>query len=138
MINSIFITAFTAHFSFKGAAQLAHWNIVGSNFPQYHELFGRIYGILSGHTDVMAEQGRGIGVEIPASVFNSVPEIEWQDCRDLTIKLLAMNMSYVANLMILREECDKASNFGFVNVIEGFLTDTNNISYLLKSTLDQL
>lgn len=133
-----FLTAFTALLSFKGASQLAHWNAVGQNFYEYHLLFGRLYETLSSHVDSMAEQGRGSSIEIPASVFNSVPEIEWQGCLDLASKMLDLNTRYAASLMILRDECERENNPGFVNVIEGFLTDTNTISYLLRSALDQL
>jgi starvation-inducible DNA-binding protein len=137
-MNTTFLTTFTSLMAFKGASQLAHWNVVGPNFYEYHLLFGRLYETLSGHVDTMAEQGRGTGVEIPASVFNSVPEVEWQGCMDLTSKMLDLNTRYAASLMMLRDEMERANNAGFVNVIEGFLTDTNTISYLLRSALDQL
>jgi starvation-inducible DNA-binding protein len=137
-MNTTFLTTFMTLMSFKGASQLAHWNVVGPNFYEYHLLFSRLYETLSGHVDTMAEQGRGTGIEIPASVFNSVPEVEWQGCQDLASKLLGLNTAYSAALMMLRDEMERTSNFGFVNVIEGFLTDTNTISYLLRSALDQL
>jgi starvation-inducible DNA-binding protein len=122
--------------SFKGAAQLAHWNVVGRDFYQLHLLFERIYGILDAQVDLIAEQGRGIGIEIPARVFNEVPELEWTTGFDLVGRLMGLCMRYRSDLELLREVAEQEKQFGLVNVIEGFLTDSNTIHYLLNSVLE--
>lgn len=133
-----FISTFTKYHSFNGAAHLAHWNITGMFFYQLHGLFERIYTILDEQGDSFAEQARGCGIEIPASVFNSVPEIDWTTSKDLIEELVNLAESYEDELKKLHKLCEKADNLGFTNLIEGFLTNVNTIKMLLNATLDNL
>lgn len=135
-MNSIFILAFTSHFSLKGATQLAHWNVVGKDFYQLHQLFGKIYEIVSGHTDALAEQARGCGIEIPATVFNQVPEAEWSVGTDLVIWLKGLVVNYKTNLGLLRDQLEVEKNMGFVSIVDEYLSDANAILYLLESVLE--
>lgn len=136
-MNSLFPSVLASLISFKGAAQLAHWNAVGRDFYQFHLLFQRIYEMLEEHVDPLAEQGRGLGIEIPARVFNEVPEVEWATCDDLVSKLIGLLMKYKSDLELLRDVSEQEKQFGLVNVVEGFLTDTNTIKYLLGSVLER-
>jgi DNA-binding ferritin-like protein len=135
-MNSLVYPVFASHFAFKGAAQLAHWNVVGRDFYQLHLMFQKIYETLDEQTDVLAEQVRGLGVEIPASVFNQVPDTEWSTGIDLVEWVLTLCMRYKSDLELLRDVAEQEKQFGLVNVIEGFLTDCNVSCYLLKSTLE--
>lgn len=135
-MNSLFYSVFASHLGFKGAAQLSHWNVVGRDFYQLHLLFGRVYEILDEQTDVLAEQARGLGIEIPAHAFNQVPDFEWSTGADLVEWLLTLCVKYKADLELIRDLAEQENQFGFVNIIEGFLTDSNTICYLLKSTLE--
>jgi DNA-binding ferritin-like protein len=135
-MNSLFYSVFTSHMAFKGAAQLAHWNVVGKDFYQLHLLFGKVYETLDSQTDTFAEQARGLGVEIPAGVFNQVPDIEWSVNIELVEWLMLLCMRYKSDLELFRDVLEQEKQHGFVNVIEGFLTDSNTLCYLLKSTLE--
>lgn len=110
--------------------------MVGPDFYQYHLLFERIYGIVEENVDVLAEQARGIGVEIKAKIFNSVPEIDWATARDLCEGILELNNDFKNGLDRLHEEAEESRLYGIVNIVEGILSDCNVISYLLTSTLD--
>jgi DNA-binding ferritin-like protein len=122
--------------SFKGAAQLAHWNVIGRDFYQLHLLFQKIYEILESQTDSFAEQARGLRIEIPAHGFNQVPDVTWTTGMDLVIALESLCIRYRSDLELLRDVLEQEKQFGFVNVIEGFLTDVNTIQYLLHSILE--
>lgn len=135
-MNSLFYSVFASHLAFKGAAQLAHWNVVGKDFYQMHLLFAKIYETLESQTDTFAEQARGLGIEIPASVFNQVPDLEWSMNIELVEWLMGLCMRYKSDLELLRDVLEQERQFGFLNVVEGFLTDSNSLCYLLKSTLD--
>lgn len=135
-MTSLFYSVFASLLSFKGAAQLAHWNVVGKDFYQLHRLFQRVYEILDAQTDTFAEQARGLGIEITAHVFNQVPEIEWTTSADLVEWLLTLCMRYKSDLELIRDVAEQEKQFGFVNVIEGFLTDSNTLCYLMKSVLE--
>ena len=107
-------------------------------FFQFHGLFERVYTTLDDQEDGFAEQARGSGIEIPASVFNSVPELDWETPKDLISKILRLITEYKSDLEDLHSICSSKKNLGFVNLIEGFMTDINTLQFLLKATLDEL
>lgn len=46
-------------------AQVAHWNVMGPNFPSYHKFFGKLYEQLASEVDLLAETLRTLR-EFPA------------------------------------------------------------------------
>jgi starvation-inducible DNA-binding protein len=54
--------------SFAIKSQNFHWNVEGSNFPQYHEFFDTLYGDVSGTIDRIAEYIRILGQYTPGSL----------------------------------------------------------------------
>lgn len=54
--------------SFAIKSQNFHWNIEGSDFPQYHEFYDTLYGDVSGTIDRIAEYIRILGSYTPASL----------------------------------------------------------------------
>lgn len=132
-----FVDVLTKLNNLSGAAQLAHWNITGPEFPQYHELFARIYGMADGHIDPMAEQARGSGVEIPAKIFHDVPEIEWANGKELIEELYKVVEELCEALDKLHKDADSAEEYGILNIVEGLMTDTRTMKYLLGSVIEK-
>ena len=60
------LLASTQAFAIK--SQNFHWNIEGSNFPQYHAFFDTLYGDVSGTIDQIAEYIRILGAYTPGSL----------------------------------------------------------------------
>lgn len=91
--------AFASEYAFFLKAQFFHWNVEGSNFPQYHELFGKIYEEVYGNIDAFAENIRKLGVYAPASFqrLSMLSRVE-----DETTILPAEQM-----LMELMSDCEK-------------------------------
>lgn len=54
--------------SFAIKSQNFHWNIEGSDFPQYHAFFDTLYGDVSGTIDRIAEYVRILGHYTPGSL----------------------------------------------------------------------
>ena len=54
--------------SFAIKSQNFHWNVEGSNFPQYHEFFDTLYSDVSGTIDKIAEYVRILGAYTPGSL----------------------------------------------------------------------
>jgi starvation-inducible DNA-binding protein len=54
--------------SFAIKSQNFHWNVEGSNFPQYHEFFDTLYSDVSGTIDRIAEYIRILGHYTPGSL----------------------------------------------------------------------
>ncbi len=59
--------AFASEFSFYLKAHYFHWNVEGTNFQQFHELFGGIYEEVYGSIDDFAENIRKAGSYTPGS-----------------------------------------------------------------------
>lgn len=60
------LLASTQAFAIK--SQNFHWNVEGSDFPQYHEFFDTLYGDVSGTIDRIAEYIRILGHYTPGSL----------------------------------------------------------------------
>jgi starvation-inducible DNA-binding protein len=60
------LLASTEAFSLK--SRNFHWNIEGSNFPQYHEFYDSLYSESYGTVDKIAEYIRVLGSYAPASL----------------------------------------------------------------------
>jgi starvation-inducible DNA-binding protein len=54
--------------SFAIKTQNFHWNVEGSNFPQYHSFFDTLYGDVSATIDPIAEYIRILGHYTPGSL----------------------------------------------------------------------
>jgi starvation-inducible DNA-binding protein len=54
--------------SFAIKSQNFHWNIEGSNFPQYHAFYDTLYGDVAGTIDKIAEYVRILGAYTPGSL----------------------------------------------------------------------
>lgn len=132
-MESAFIDALTAQVNLSSSAQLAHWNCEGEHFFHFHLLFERVYETASAKIDTLAEQARGQGVEIPAKIFNSVPEIEWETLPELAKEIENLVDEFSKALDSLHEQCDKKSHYGTLNVVEDIMSDCNTLKYLLGS-----
>ena len=60
------LLASTQAFAIK--TQNFHWNVEGSNFPQYHAFFDTLYGDVSATIDPIAEYVRILGAYTPGSL----------------------------------------------------------------------
>ena len=60
------LLASTQAFAIK--SQNFHWNVEGSNFPQYHAFFDTLYGDVSATIDPIAEYIRILGHYTPGSL----------------------------------------------------------------------
>jgi len=60
-----------ASFALYARAHEAHWNVSGSDFAEYHALFGEIYEDVLGSVDPLAESIRKLGSLAPALVVEA-------------------------------------------------------------------
>ena len=56
-----------------------HWNVEGSNFPQYHDFFGNLYEELHGAVDPIAEEIRALDAYAPGSFSRYLELTEIED-----------------------------------------------------------
>ena len=77
-------------FALYARAHEAHWNVSGSDFAEYHELFQGIYEDVYGSVDPIAENIRKLGSLAPALVLEA-RDVTTVDPAALASELLAMN-----------------------------------------------
>lgn len=68
MLSDSLKTLLASTQSFAIKSQNFHWNVEGSDFPQYHEFFDSLYGDVSGTIDKIAEYIRILGHYTPGSL----------------------------------------------------------------------
>ena len=85
-------------FSFYLRAHGAHWNVVGTDFAEYHELFAKIYEDTYSSIDPIAENLRKLGSKAPFTLPQFIAlrtlddsNIASSDARVLATDLLAAN-----------------------------------------------
>jgi starvation-inducible DNA-binding protein len=72
MLSDSLKTLLASTQSFAIKSQNFHWNIEGSDFPQYHAFFDSLYGDVSGTIDTIAEYIRILGAYTPGSLTRYV------------------------------------------------------------------
>lgn len=117
------------------ASRMAHWTVLGPNFPQYHELFGRVYEIAAEKVDSTVELLRALGY-LPSFEEFSGPgdSLMTQNPVFLVDAILRFLNEYYAALSNLREEIREEPLYaGLVNLLEELMQDCTQIMYLLSS-----
>ena len=109
--------------SFYYRAHAAHWNVVGPDFAQYHELFGHVYEDTYGSIDPLAENIRKCGgtplSSLPAIVAartldEPAPSV---DPRTLAADLMTANDVVLDCLRKAFEAADEADEQGVANFL---------------------
>jgi starvation-inducible DNA-binding protein len=87
--------------SFAIKSQNFHWNVEGSNFPQYHAFFDTLYGDISATIDPIAEYIRILGHYTPGSLTRYAELSVIQD----QIKIPRAELMFVESL----QDCETMS-----------------------------
>jgi starvation-inducible DNA-binding protein len=101
----------------------AHWNVVGEEFAQYHELFGEIYEDVHGSLDPIAENLRKLNSAAPfelkdlARMTNDAPQAEDYEAESLAANLYAANESLLENIMVAFKAATDANQQGIANFL---------------------
>ena len=133
--------AFASEYAFMVKAQFFHWNVEGSNFPQYHALLDTIYSEVQDNLDEFAENIRKIGSYTPASFerFSMLSRIEdetnvlpaeqmlaelYQDCEQM-----------VKIFQVVYKLAEANNEFGLANFYADRQDAHAKHCWMLKSTL---
>lgn len=132
--------AFASEFSFYLKAHNFHWNVEGSDFLEYHDLFGKIYEEVYGSIDDFAEKIRSLGTYVPASYsrFNMLTKIE--DETDILPKesmvkeLLMDNEKMVTILKYAYDAAEAAGEHGFSNFLAERMDAHRKHGWMLRAS----
>ena len=101
----------------------AHWNVVGEEFGQYHELFQEIYEDVHDSLDPIAENLRKLNSAAPfelkdlARMTNDSAESEGYQADALATNLYAANESLLENIMVAFKAATDANQQGIANFL---------------------
>ena len=119
-----------------------HWNVEGTNFPQFHEFFGDLYEEVYGAVDPIAEAIRTLNVYAPISVTDiiSASSIEEDnmkpaDLRVMLNNLLAANGEVLNALNRALQAATQANKQGIVNFLAGRIEIHDKHNWMLTASL---
>lgn len=133
--------AFASEFSFYLKAQYFHWNVEGENFPQYHELFGKIYEEVYGSIDDFAENIRKTGSYTPGSFerFSMLSRIEDEteipDAKTMTQILLEDSERMAGIFKLVFSIAEREGEHGLADFLAGRQDAHRKHSWMLRATL---
>ena len=96
-------------------AQNFHWNVEGSNFPQYHEFLAEYYENVYGSVDRIAEYIRTLDAYTPGSLTRYAELSQIQDQIKIPRARLMMEELYADNLKMIEIVKQLFSNANDVN-----------------------
>ena len=133
--------AFASEYAFFVKAQFFHWNVEGSNFPQYHELFQNIYEEVYASIDPFAENIRKLGAYTPASfhrfsMLSQIPdETAVRPASDMMQELLVDSEKMCEMFKVVYNLADNAHEYGLSNFYADRQDAHRKHSWMLKSVL---
>ena len=133
--------AFASEYSYFVKAQFFHWNVEGSNFPQYHELFGNIYEEVYGNIDAFAENLRKLGTYAPGSfdrlsmLSRVEDETQIMPAEQMLAELLADSERMCEMFKVVFMLSEQANEYGLSDFIAGRQDAHRKHAWMLKATL---
>jgi starvation-inducible DNA-binding protein len=134
VLNEMIVLAFVA--------QRAHWNVTGTDFEEYHALFGSIYEDIFGSVDAVAEEIRKMNVmveNLTSMVMSSSfkDDATASDPRALTEDLLSKNMMLNETVLAAFTSCSEANAQGAADVLAARDGMHKKWSWQLRSSLGE-
>lgn len=121
-------------------AHAYHWNVVGPDFSQYHDFFGKLYEELFGAVDTIAEHVRAIDGMAPNNItmlkdLMSLSDADPSNAMDMFNDLLMTNNLVLVSLMRAYQLADDADELGLANFIQDRIDVHQKHGWMLKATL---
>jgi len=120
-------------------AHAYHWNVVGSNFPQYHEFLGNLYEELHNAVDPLAEQIRTLDSFAPFSLSRMIElssireDTKVADIEDIFANLIIANDITMNSIKETYDMAEKEQAFAYSNFLQDRLTAHAKHAWILKS-----
>lgn len=133
--------AFASTFSFYLKAHNFHWNVEGSDFLEYHELFGKIYEEVYGSIDDFAEKIRSLQTYVPASLsrFNMLTKIEDETQilpKDAMVaELLQDNEKLITILKFTYDSAEAEGEHGYSNFLAERMDAHRKHGWMLRASM---
>lgn len=133
--------AFSSEFSYYLKSHFYHWNVEGSDFSEYHDLFGKIYEEVYGSIDDFAENIRKLGAYTPGSFtrFSILSQIEDEiqvPSKDqMLVELLKDGELMVDMLRKVFRIAESSGEHGISDFLAGRMDAHQKHNWMLRSSL---
>jgi starvation-inducible DNA-binding protein len=138
---SALMNVFSDSFVFYFKAHSFHWNVVGKDFPQYHEFFGKIYENVFGNMDKIAEEIRALNAPAPMNLASLIANSKIMENKDsltameMVAALEADNTKILAGLLACAKMAEAANEIGLNDFLTQLYDDHKKLAWMLSSTL---
>ena len=118
-----------------------HWNIEGSNFPQYHDFLGDLYTSIFDQTDSIAEHIRALNSYAPGSLARMLELADIQeatsipDAMAMMRDLAADNDRYILHLRAGVVAAEMANEPAVGNFLQDILDAHQKQGWMLRSII---
>lgn len=121
-------------------AHAFHWNVMGSNFQQYHDFFGEVYEGVFGSIDDIAENARKLGA-FPTPNFPTllqyvqVDDTDASDATEQLANLKELNTTMIAQLRKAITVADEGDEPAISNFLQERLSYHQKLDWKLTALL---
>jgi starvation-inducible DNA-binding protein len=116
-----------------------HWNVEGSNFPQYHGFLGDLYDSIFDQTDDIAEKIRMLGAYAPTGISRMMELSDIEEAETIPeplqmfAQLVADNDRFIIHLRAGIAAADQAGEPAIGNFLQDLLDKHQKHAWMLKS-----
>lgn len=137
-LNELLANVVSFYFKSHGA----HWNVMGQDFAEYHELFGEIYADSYSSIDPIAENVRKLGkpalaglsaIALTAELTDTAPDVT--DARTLAMEILSANEMLIEELVEVLDCAVMHNQQGIANFLADRIDSHQKWKWQLSSSL---
>ena len=138
VLEETFSNNFVAYYR----SHVAHVNITGPEFPEYHKMLQKIYEYFQGNIDTLAEKLRTVRGMMPASLRTvlEIAALEDKDTEGSAEELLATVLDSIAVMIDqyheLYEAAEEVRYLDISNFAQDEIGKLAKIRWMLEATLD--
>jgi len=119
-----------------------HWNVVGPNFKEYHDLFGAQYEEMFEEIDRITEHMRFLGMK-PVSTLSRITEVSGVeqasnsaqeiDAKTMVEQLMGDHKKIIEMLTEVSDEAEKQNSKGTINLVDDLNESHGKAVWMLRS-----
>ena len=119
-----------------------HWNVVGPDFTQLHQLFGGQYETMFEEIDRLAEHMRYLNIK-PVSTLTRMTEVtlidqaansaQGIDDKTMISQLLSDNQTLISLLTDISKEAESQNQFATANLVQDLMESHGKFVWRLRS-----
>ena len=136
-LHKVFADAFVFYFK----SHSFHWNVIGKDFPQYHDFFGKVYEGVFDNIDRLAEEIRALNAPAPMNLASLVADASISENKDaldgiaMVRALASDNDKILAGLLACQKMAEAADEVGLANFLQDLFDGHKKFGWMFNSIL---